>query len=72
MMAREPLLRNVLLIHNHRRRFPGIGGDVAIAIPAFIGFTEKAKYNGRDLTNKPFRIASFAEYLNVFGGAPSI
>ena len=52
--------------------FPGSVVEVATAIPAFIGYTEKAEYNGKDLTNKPFRITSFAEYLNVFGGAPAI
>lgn len=52
--------------------FPGSVVEVATAIPAFIGYTEKAEYNGKDMTNKPFRITSFAEYLNVFGGAPSI
>lgn len=52
--------------------FPGSVVEVATAIPAFIGYTEKAEYNGKDLTNKPFRITSFAEYLNVFGGAPTV
>ena len=52
--------------------FPGSVVEVATAIPAFIGYTEKAEYNGKDLRNKPFRISSFAEFLNVFGGAPSI
>ncbi len=52
--------------------FPGSVVEVATAVPAFIGYTEKAEYNGKDLTNKPFRITSFAEYLNVFGGAPTI
>lgn len=52
--------------------FPGSVVEVATAIPAFIGYTEKAEYNGKDLTNKPFRITSFAEYLNIFGGAPTV
>lgn len=52
--------------------FPGSVVEVATAIPAFIGYTEKAEYNGKGLTNKPFRITSFAEYLNIFGGAPSV
>ena len=52
--------------------FPGSVVEVATAIPAFIGYTEKAEYNGKDLTNKPFRITSFAEFLNIFGGAPSV
>lgn len=52
--------------------FPGSVVEVATAIPAFTGYTEKAEYNGKDLTNKPFRITSFAEYLNIFGGAPTV
>jgi phage tail sheath protein FI len=43
---------------------------VATAVPAFIGYTEKAKAGKRDLTNTPLRITSLVEYLNFFGGAP--
>ncbi|MDD5632993.1 MAG: phage tail protein, partial [Methylococcales bacterium] len=40
------------------------------AIPAFIGYTEKAIRNGESLTNKPTRIESIAEYEQLFGGSP--
>lgn len=43
---------------------------VATAVPAFIGYTEKAKAGKRDLTNTPLRITSLVEYLTFFGGAP--
>jgi len=44
---------------------------VETAIPAFIGYTEKATRNGESLFNKPTRIESIAEYVALFGGAPS-
>ena len=43
---------------------------VATAVPAFIGYTEKARAGKRDLTNTPVRITSLVEYINYFGGAP--
>ena len=44
--------------------------SVATAIPAFIGYTEKAIAGRRDITNTPMRITSMVEYLSYFGGAP--
>ncbi|WP_173467096.1 phage tail sheath C-terminal domain-containing protein [Fibrobacter succinogenes] len=52
--------------------FPGSIVEVATAVPAFIGYTEKTEYNKNSLINKPVRITSFAEYLSIFGGAPSV
>jgi phage tail sheath protein FI len=49
--------------------FPGSVVEVATAIPAFIGYTEKASRNGKSLVNQPVRITSHAEYLLLFGGA---
>lgn len=49
--------------------FPGSVVEVATAIPAFIGYTEKATRNGKSLVNQPTRITSFAEYVHLFGGA---
>lgn len=47
--------------------------EVATAIPAFIGYTEKAERNGTSLRNQPFRIKDLLEYQQYFGGgaAPS-
>lgn len=47
---------------------PSIVG-VETAVPAFIGFTEKAERNGEPCHLLPVRIASFADYGAVFGGA---
>lgn len=51
--------------------FPNSVVEVATAVPVFIGYTETATYKGQDLTNKPWRISSMAEYLACFGGAPT-
>ena len=51
--------------------FPNAVVEVATAVPAFIGYTEKADNNGKSLKNVPWRIGSIAEFQNFFGGAPS-
>jgi len=43
--------------------------EVETAIPAFIGYTEKARINGLELNLKPTRISSLLEYESMFGGA---
>ena len=43
--------------------------EVETAIPAFIGYTEKASKRSEDLTNKPTKISSLLEYREIFGGA---
>ena len=48
--------------------FPPSVAEVATAIPAFIGYTEKAVKRGEDLTNVPTRISSLLEYRELFGG----
>lgn len=51
-------------------KFPPSIAEVETAIPAFIGYTQKAKNNaGEDLTLKPTRILSLLEYTNWFGAA---
>lgn len=49
--------------------FPGSVVEVATAIPAFIGYTEKASRNGKPLLNQPTRITSLREYIELFGGS---
>lgn len=48
--------------------------QVETSVPAFVGYTEKALYNGRDLHSnnivQPLEINSFIEYENIFGGPP--
>ncbi|MFT6844598.1 MAG: phage tail sheath protein FI [Flavobacteriales bacterium] len=45
--------------------------EVATAVPAFIGYTERADNGGKSLINKPTRITSIGEFMQFFGGAPS-
>ncbi len=40
------------------------------AIPAFIGYTEKAEKGLTSLINTPTRVNSLKEYIAIFGGAP--
>lgn len=50
--------------------FPNSAVEVATAIPAFVGHTERAMNGSESLLNVPFRITSMAEYHAFFGGAP--
>lgn len=51
-------------------KLPPSIASVETAIPAFIGYTEKAQWKVvGDLTNKPWRIESMLEYELYFGGA---
>jgi uncharacterized protein len=52
-------------------KFPPSIAPVETAIPAFIGYTEKALRNGESLLKKPVRIESIAEYEEIFGLGPS-
>lgn len=49
--------------------FPPSIAEVETAIPAFIGYTQKAKINGLELNLKPTRISSLLEYETIFGTA---
>jgi len=51
--------------------FPPSVAEVETAIPAFIGYTERADENGTSLTNVPTRIKSLLEFRELFGGAPT-
>ncbi|WP_090261259.1 phage tail sheath family protein [Roseivirga pacifica] len=44
--------------------------EVATAVPAFIGYTQRADNGGKSLRNKPMRITSMGEFMQFFGGAP--
>jgi phage tail sheath protein FI len=50
--------------------FPSSAVQVATAIPAFIGYTEKAIRDNKSLKNKPTRITSLSEFHQFFGAAP--
>lgn len=50
--------------------FPSSTVEVATAVPAFIGHTEKAEIKGKSLAKQPVRLTSLAEYMELFGAAP--
>jgi uncharacterized protein len=50
-----------------KNAFPSSAVAVETAVPVFIGYTEKAEWNGKSLVEKPTRITSFAEYVERFG-----
>ena len=50
---------------------PASVAAVETAIPAFIGYTEKASKNGKPVDNTAVRISSMLEYREIFGGEPT-
>jgi phage tail sheath protein FI len=54
-----------------KNAFPNSIVEVETAVPAFIGYTEKADNKGKSLLNKPWRISSMVEFLEYYGGAPT-
>lgn len=50
-----------------KNAFPNAVVEVATAVPAFIGYTEKAVYNGKSAVNRPTRITSLSDYMAFFG-----
>ncbi|MGH2664798.1 phage tail sheath family protein [Flavobacterium sp.] len=46
--------------------FPNSVVAVATAVPAFIGYTPQASYEGKSYTNVPVRITSFADFQAFF------
>lgn len=53
-----------------KNAFPNSVVEVATAVPAFIGHTERADNQGKPLRNVAWRISSMAEYRKYFGGPP--
>jgi len=53
-----------------RSAFPNSAVPVATAVPAFIGYTEKAVRDKKPLLLKPTKISSYGEYLMFFGAGP--
>ena len=52
-------------------KFPPSVAQVETAIPAFIGYTAKARRDGEDRVGRPTRITSLLEYQEYFGGPES-
>ncbi len=50
--------------------FPNSVVEVATAVPAFVGYTQKADNKGKTLLNKPWRITSMAEFYDYYGYGP--
>ena len=48
--------------------FPNSAVPVPTAVPAFVGYTEKAIRDKQSLHLQPTKISSFGEYLQYFGG----
>lgn len=52
--------------------FPSSVVAVPTAVPAFVGYTEKALRGNKSIINVPTRITSLGEYHQFFGGAPKV
>ncbi len=53
-----------------KNAFPNSVVEVATAVPAFIGYTERADNKGKSLSNKAWRISSMSEFISFYGGPP--
>lgn len=51
---------------NEINGFPNSVVPVATAVPAFIGYTPQAEYQGQSYCNKAVKISSFAEFQAIF------
>lgn len=51
---------------NELNAFPNAVVPVATAVPAFIGYTPQASYEGRSYTNVAQKISSFAEFQAIY------
>ncbi len=61
------------LCHMHQKEknaFPNSIVPIATAAPAFVGYTEKAVWNKKSVSNVPVKISSLAEYQAYFGSGP--
>lgn len=52
--------------------FPPSVAQVETAVPAFIGYTQRAEERGQSLRNIPTRIRSLPDYEELFGGAADV
>lgn len=51
---------------NEQNAFPNSVVSVATAVPAFIGYTPQAMYDGKSYVNVAHRITSFAEFQTIY------
>ena len=52
--------------------FPSSVVEVATAVPAFVGYTEKHSHGEDSLLRTPWRVTSLADFVEHFGGPPSL
>jgi uncharacterized protein len=52
-----------------KNAFPPAVVAVETAVPAFVGYTEKAEFKGKKLHNIPFKVTSMTEFETAFGSA---
>ncbi len=52
---------------NELNAFPNSVVPVATAVPAFIGYTPQASYQGKSYVNVPQKIGTFDEFLAIYG-----
>jgi len=52
--------------------FPPSVAEVATAIPAFIGYTDKAQFKGKNLAGEAVEVGSLVEFEERFGKGPAV
>lgn len=52
---------------NEQNAFPNSIVPVATAVPAFIGYTPQASYQGQSYYNVPHKVSTFDEFLAIYG-----
>lgn len=66
-MALSPLATKTPGVYiDERNGFPNSAVEVGTAIPAFVGYTPQAEYQGESYVNTPVRITSFQEFQAFF------
>ncbi|GAB5526599.1 MAG: hypothetical protein Roseis2KO_44710 [Roseivirga sp.] len=66
-MALSPLATKTPGVYiDEKNGFPNSALEVATAIPAFVGYTPKAEYEGESYLNTPLKITSFQEFQTIF------
>ncbi len=63
------ILRNIKppgIYINEKDTFPYSVEAIATAVPAFIGYTPQAEYEGKSYINKPQKVTSFTEFQAIY------
>ncbi|WP_298393462.1 phage tail sheath C-terminal domain-containing protein [Flavobacterium sp.] len=62
-----PSIKSPGVYINEQNAFPNSVIEVASSVVAFIGYTDKAEFNGKSCKGKPARVTSLLEYETFFG-----